>query len=49
MVVLAVPPILVNAYAGIDGVDRDLVEAARGMGMRERQILAGSSCRSPCR
>lgn len=41
MVVLAAPPILVNAYEGIAGVDRDLVEAARGMGMRERQILFG--------
>ena len=39
MIVLAVPPILVNAYAGIDGVDRELVEAARGMGLRERQIV----------
>jgi osmoprotectant transport system permease protein len=41
MIVLAGPPILVNSYEGIAGVDRDLVEAARGMGMRERQILLG--------
>ena len=41
MVILAVPPILVNAYAGVSGVDRELVEAARGMGLRERQILVG--------
>ena len=39
LVVLALPPVLVNAYAGVAGVDRDLIEAARGMGMRERQIL----------
>jgi osmoprotectant transport system permease protein len=39
MVVLAIPPILVNASAGIAEVDRDLVESARGMGMTERQIL----------
>jgi osmoprotectant transport system permease protein len=39
MVVLAIPPILVNAYAGVAEVDRDLVESARGMGMTERQIL----------
>ncbi|MGH2511742.1 MAG: ABC transporter permease [Candidatus Limnocylindrales bacterium] len=39
MIILAIPPILVNAYAGIAGVDRELVEAARGMGLRERQIL----------
>ena len=41
MIVLAGPPILVNSYEGIAGVDRDLVEAARGMGMRECQILLG--------
>ena len=40
MVVLAVPPILVNTYSGIAGVDADLVEAARAMGLRERQILS---------
>jgi len=39
MVVLAVPPILVNTQAGIFGVDGDLVEAARAMGMRERQVI----------
>ena len=39
MVVLALPPILVNTHAGVAGVDRELVEAARGMGMREREIL----------
>lgn len=39
MVVLAVPPILVNAYAGLAAVDRDLIEAARGQGMSARQIL----------
>jgi osmoprotectant transport system permease protein len=39
MVVLAVPPILVNAYAGVSGVDRDLIEAGRGIGMRDRETL----------
>jgi osmoprotectant transport system permease protein len=39
MVVLAAPPLLVNTYAGISGVDRELVEAARAMGLREGQIL----------
>lgn len=39
MIVLAIPPILVNSYAGIAGVDPELVESARGMGLRERQIL----------
>ncbi len=41
MVVMAVPPILVNTYAGIQAVDRDLLESARGMGLREGQVLAG--------
>jgi osmoprotectant transport system permease protein len=39
MLALAIPPILTNAYVGISQVDGDLVEAGRGMGMREGQIL----------
>jgi osmoprotectant transport system permease protein len=39
LTVLAIPSILTNAYFAIDGVDRDVVEAARGMGLSERQIL----------
>lgn len=39
MVVLAIPPILVNTQAGIAGIDRDLVESARAMGMREGQVV----------
>jgi osmoprotectant transport system permease protein len=39
LVVLAIPPILVNAYEGVAGVDRDLKDAARGMGMTDFQIL----------
>jgi osmoprotectant transport system permease protein len=39
LVVLAIPPILTNAYFAVDGVDRDVVEAARGMGYTELQIL----------
>jgi osmoprotectant transport system permease protein len=39
LVILAVPPIITNAYLGVDGVDRDLVDAARGMGMSEREVL----------
>jgi osmoprotectant transport system permease protein len=41
LVVLAIPPLLTNAYFAVDGVDRDAVEAARGMGLTERQILTG--------
>jgi len=29
----------VNAYEGVAGVDRDLTDAARGMGMTESQVL----------
>ncbi len=39
LVIIAVPPLLTNSYFAVDGVDRDAVEAARGMGLRERQIL----------
>jgi osmoprotectant transport system permease protein len=39
LIVLAVPPIITNAYVGIDEVDRDLVDAARGMGMTGWQVL----------
>src|SRR5205807_982090 len=39
LVVLAVPPMLTNAYVAVDGVDPDAVEAARGMGMRPSQVL----------
>jgi osmoprotectant transport system permease protein len=39
LVVLGVPPILTNTYFGVEGVDRDVVEAARGMGLTETQIL----------
>ena len=39
MVVLAVPPIMVNTYSGLSGVDRDILEAGRGQGMSESQVL----------
>jgi len=39
LIAIAVPPILTNAYTAVDGVDPDAVEAARGMGMTERQVL----------
>jgi osmoprotectant transport system permease protein len=39
LVVLAIPPILVNTYVGIEGVDPRATEAARGMGLSERQLL----------
>ena len=39
LAVLATGPMLTNAYDGVDGVDREIVEAARGMGMSHLQIL----------
>jgi osmoprotectant transport system permease protein len=39
LAVLATGPILTNAFIAIDGVDREVVEAARGMGMSAVQIL----------
>lgn len=39
LVVLAVPPILTNAYVAVDGVQAEAVEAARGMGMTRGQIV----------
>ena len=39
MAALALPPIVTNTYVGLSAVDRDLVEAARGMGMTGRQVL----------
>jgi osmoprotectant transport system permease protein len=39
LVALAVPPLVTNAYVAMRGVDRDVVEAARGMGMREGELL----------
>jgi osmoprotectant transport system permease protein len=39
LVVLAIPPILVNAYEGVAGVDPELKDAARGMGMTPWQQI----------
>jgi osmoprotectant transport system permease protein len=39
LIALAVPPIVTNSYIGVRSVDRDVREAAEGMGMRGRQVL----------
>ncbi len=39
LVVLAVPPILAGAYSGVDEVDPQARDAARGMGMTPREVL----------
>jgi osmoprotectant transport system permease protein len=39
LAVFAVPPILTNTFVGFRGVDADVREAARGMGMGRRQVI----------
>jgi osmoprotectant transport system permease protein len=39
LAILGIPPILTNAFVGIRQVDRAAVDAARGMGMSELEII----------
>ncbi len=39
LVLFAMPPIITNAYVGMRAVDREIVEAATGMGMRGRELF----------
>ena len=39
LVVLAIPPLLAGAYAGVEAVDPAARDAARGMGMRPLEVL----------
>ncbi|WP_104042451.1 ABC transporter permease [Arthrobacter sp. ZGTC412] len=39
LVILTVPPLLAGTYAGISSVDRNVVDAARAMGMTGLQVL----------
>ncbi len=39
LVLLGIPPMLTNAYVAVREVDPDVVEAARGMGMRPLEVL----------
>ena len=39
LMILGIPPILTNAFVGIRQVDRTAVEAARGMGMTEFEVI----------
>jgi osmoprotectant transport system permease protein len=39
LVLLAIPPMFTNAYAGVRGVDPSIVEASRGMGMRPAEVV----------
>ena len=39
LLVLGIPPILTNTFVGVRQVDRDAVEAARGIGMTEFEVV----------
>jgi osmoprotectant transport system permease protein len=39
LVIVGIPPILANAFTAIDGVEPDVVDAARGMGMGALRVL----------
>jgi osmoprotectant transport system permease protein len=39
LTLLALPPVLINTYAGIRNVEQPVVEAARGVGMAPGQVL----------
>jgi len=39
LAILGIPPILTNAFVGVRQVDRATVDAARGMGMSELEII----------
>jgi osmoprotectant transport system permease protein len=39
LVLLAIPPLITNTYVGVRQVDRDTVDAARGMGMSGMEIV----------
>ena len=39
LVVLAVPPILINSLIGLREIDPDLIDAALGIGMRRKEIF----------
>ena len=39
LAILGIPPILVNTFVGVREVDRSTVEAARGMGMTQFEVI----------
>lgn len=49
LVLLAVPPILSNTFAGVDNVDPAVRDAAYGMGMTGARCSPGSSSPPACR
>lgn len=41
LTLLAIPPMLTNSYIGVRDIDPEVLDAARGMGMRERRLVFG--------
>ncbi len=41
LTLLAIPPMLTNSYIGVRDADPEVLDAARGMGMRERRVIFG--------
>jgi osmoprotectant transport system permease protein len=39
LVLLAIPPILTNTYVGVRQVDREVIDAGKGMGLRPHQVV----------
>ena len=39
LVLLAIPPILTNTYVGVRQVDREVIDAGKGMGLRAHQVV----------
>ena len=39
LVLLAIPPILTNTYVGVRQVDREVIDAGKGMGLKAHQVV----------
>lgn len=39
LAILAVPPLLAGTYSGVEAIDHEIVDGARGTGLSERQIV----------
>ena len=39
LIIYGVPAILLNTYAGVRSVDKEMVDAARGQGLSDRQVI----------
>lgn len=39
LMILAIPPILINTFLGFNNIDKSVIESAEGMGMNKRELL----------